>query len=456
MNREQLLQLDGSILLDEASRRKFSVDIARNSDRLPLAVVRPASSADVVRTIRYANERHIRVAVRGQGHSRWGQTLADSGIVIDTSVLSRVSLVGATAVDAEAGAFWNDVFTATLQQGLTPTAMGTCPWLSVGGLLSAGGFSNSSHLYGAIADTVEELDVVTGTGELLTCSARRDGGLFDTVLAGMGLCAAIVRARIRLMPAPATVVRQDLYYDDLDSFLADGRRLVLRQTGDQFQHLTSRATQRADGRWIFSINVGRFYSEIEEPEWTLVKERMNFQNKAEPVRASYWDYLNRESAKNTADAESRERVPRREPSLTLFLPFSAAKAFLTELFADPDNMAGLRDFQLNPFNVRLTQRPMFRFPDEDLAYMVWLYPRNVPLDDDATYNHVLEVNQRILQRMRAIGGKSYPPYAPYSSIAEWEEHYGPEMWPRLLHAKRKYDPNNVLTPGIDLFDSNTG
>jgi FAD/FMN-containing dehydrogenase len=417
-----------------------------------MAVVCPASPDDVVQIIRQANERKIPVAIRGQGHSRWGQTLAQDGIVIDTSVLNRVIVASSAAADVQAGAFWNDLFTATLTRGFTPPAMGTCPWLSIGGLLSAGGFSNSSHLYGAIADTSEELDVVTGSGELVTCSREQNCELYDMVLAGMGLCACIVRARIRLIPAPSTVVRQDLYYDDLDDFLTDGKRLVLRQTGDRFQHLTSRATQRADGRWIFSINIGRFYGPGEEPEWTLVKERMYFQNKAEPVRASYFDYLNRESAKNTADAASRANVPRREPSLTCFIPFSAARSFITELFADPANMAGLADFQLNPFHVRLAQRPMFRFPDEDVAYMVWLYPRNVPMEDRAAYERVLEINQRILERMRAVGGKSYPPYAPYATPEEWQEHYGPEMWPRLIAAKRKYDPNNILTPGISLFD----
>ena len=91
------------------------------------------------------------------------------------------------------------------------------------------------------------------------------------------------------------------------------------------------------------------------------------------------------------------------------------------------------------------------FPDEDISYMVWLYPRNTPLHDESGYRAVTEINRQILERMRAVGGKSYPPYAPYFSQAEWEEHYGPETWHRLASAKREYDPNHVLTPEMCMF-----
>ena len=431
---------------------------------MPRAVVRPVSAEDVVKTIQYANREGLKVAVRGQGHSRYGQTLAGDGIVIDSSTLNRVSLPDSTCIDAQAGAFWGEVAGAALAVKLTPPALGTCPRLSVGGILSAGGFSNSSHIYGAIADTVQELDVVTGDGRFITCSPRQQEELFRMTLAGMGQCAVIARARLAVIPAPTTVVRQDLFYDELECFLADGSRLVMAggEGAQSFQHVTSRATQRADGRWIFSINVGKVYAAHQEPEWTLAplpgagSGSLQYQLKAEPVRASYWDYLMRESAKNSADALSRQTTPRREPSLTMFVPLSAAQSFVSQILSNPAELAGLSDFQFNPFHVRLTRCPLFKFPEAAVAYMVWLYPRNTALADESGYRKVMEINRRILDRMRAVGGKSYPPYAPYYSQAEWEQHYGPETWQRLAAAKREFDPNHVLTPEMCMFDSRSG
>jgi FAD/FMN-containing dehydrogenase len=443
--------LEGTLLVDDASREQFAVDLALNVRRVPLAVLQPGSVQDVVRIVQYANRQQIKVALRGQGHSRYGQTLAEAGIVIDSSTLRSVQLCGPGSVDARGGAFWGDVTELTLPQDLTPPVLGTCLKLSVGGILSVGGYGSTAHRYGGIVDTVQELDVVTGSGELVRCSPQLERELFEMVLAGMGQIGFIARARLTLVPAPAQVVRQDLYYDQLDAFLADAQRLALEA---RFDHLNARATQRSDGAWIFSINVGRFYRPPQEPGWTLVPdEGMNYRFRSEPMRASFVDYLHRETGKNTIEKAGRERNPRREPSVTMFVPASDAKDFIAEVLASPASLAGLADFQFNPFSVRRLTRPLFKFPDEDVAFGVWLYPRNVALEDDASFAAALEANRHLLARMRAIGGKAYPPYAPYSSPKEWAEHYGPETWRRLTAAKQRYDPNHVLGPSLGMFPS---
>jgi Cytokinin dehydrogenase 1, FAD and cytokinin binding len=51
----------------------------------------------------------------------------------------------------------------------------------------------------------------------------------------------------------------------------------------------------------------------------------------------------------------------------------------------------------------------------------------------------------------AIVGKRYAPYSMVISSAEWQAHYGPEVWPRLVAAKAKYDPNRVLSPHPAIF-----
>ena len=81
--------------------------------------------------------------------------------------------------------------------------------------------SNSSHRFGTVVDTVEELDVVTGAGDLLRCSPQRNRELFELALAGMGQCGLIVSARLRLVTAPKWTVRRNLIYDDLGKLLGD-------------------------------------------------------------------------------------------------------------------------------------------------------------------------------------------------------------------------------------------
>ena len=175
---------------------------------MPLAVLKPASVSDVMKALRYANETGLKVSVRGQGHSRWGQTLAADGILIDSSTLNAVAISDAGVAEAQTGAQWYMVVEPALQRGLVPPTLGTCLKLSVGGILNVGGYSNSSHLHGGIVDQVLELEVVTGDGRLIECSPRRNGELFDMTLGGMGNIAMMTRAKVRLMPAPEHVDRK--------------------------------------------------------------------------------------------------------------------------------------------------------------------------------------------------------------------------------------------------------
>ena len=112
---------------------------------------------------------------------------------------------------------------------------------------------------------------------------------------------------------------------------------------------------------------------------------------------------------------------------------------------------GLTSFNFPPMDVLQHTRPLLKFPAEDLAFGFWLYPRSVAADNNADYTALIEANNSLMERMRSVGGKGYPPFAPHSTVAQWKEHYGSATWRRLLDAKTKYDPNNVLTPGPGIF-----
>jgi len=51
---------------------------------------------------------------------------------------------------------------------------------------------------------------VTGIGEVVTCSPERNGELFRMLLAGLGQCGIIVRARLRLVRAAQSVAIREI------------------------------------------------------------------------------------------------------------------------------------------------------------------------------------------------------------------------------------------------------
>ena len=199
-----LPHIDGAFLVTEEILRAASDDFGHGVGRVPLAVLRPGSIADLARVVRYANRHGLGVAMRGRGHCVYGQAQVDRGIVIDSSALKGMRWDGRD-VTVEAGALWDDVARETLAKGRIPPVMPQMVLLTVGGTLSVGGIGEMSFRSGAQVDQVVSLDVVTGTGELVSCSASRNAELFQMTLAGMGQCALIGRARLRLTAAPSEI-----------------------------------------------------------------------------------------------------------------------------------------------------------------------------------------------------------------------------------------------------------
>jgi FAD/FMN-containing dehydrogenase len=206
--------------------------------------LKPGSVKDIVEMVKYANQHNLQIAMRGYGHSRSGETLVEAGIIIDSRTLRAIEVRNDQSVDAQPGAFLGEVYEAAFARNLTLPAMPLCSELSVGGVLSAGGWGGTSHRFGAAVDSVQELEVVTGEGNLVTCSENRQSELFEMVLAGMGQCALIVRARIRLVAKPSRVVRWSLLYDELEEFLSDQEQLALE---GRFHSQIGRASRNEDG-----------------------------------------------------------------------------------------------------------------------------------------------------------------------------------------------------------------
>src|SRR5258708_618358 len=118
-----LSKLDGSLLLDEAHREQMATDFGAIFHRVPAAVLQPRSREDLVKIVRFANTHGMKVAMRGQGHSQYGQTLVEGGIVIDSSTLNTVKL-GAQTVNAQPGGARGDDTPPRLPRRATPPPPG--------------------------------------------------------------------------------------------------------------------------------------------------------------------------------------------------------------------------------------------------------------------------------------------------------------------------------------------
>ena len=442
-------KLDGAFLLDDVNRAAYAVDGGKLFHRIPAAVLQPGSVHDIVRIVKYANAHGLKIGAKGNGHSCYGQTQAEAGIGIDTRTLNAVQLKGTTSVDVQPGAFWSVVALVTLAAGLTPPVYpATCLSITVGGVLSAGGIGNTSHHDGAVVDTVTELDVVTGDGRLVTCSAHRNAELFNMVLGGQGQCGIIVRASFPLSPAPSHVALHELIYSDLDKYLADQRAIA---KDGRFESQRGTASRKNGGPWTYSIEVGKFVGATDALDFSGQETNLHFDRATVPVRMTYQQYLFRFEVRNAAELSDRPT-----PKITMWVPASSTKAFLAPFLALGPEATGLRHadgsetISFYPMNTKRFTRPLFKMPAEDQAFAIWLF-RSVPVGDAAALSAVMDGNGEMLTRLAAIGGKSYVPYTMARTRQEWATHFGADVWKRYAAAKKAYDPNHVLSPWPAMF-----
>ena len=436
--------LDGDYLVDNASRSAVATDYGGVVRRMPRAMVRARTAEDVVRVVAYANGRHIKVAMRGQGHSLSGQALIEDGIVINSSALNAVESTSDDTLDAEAGALWDDVAKAALARGRLPPVMPDAMMLSVGGTLSVGGMGETGFRCGAQVDHVLALDVVTGTGQLVTCSASHETELFHMTLGGLGQCGIIVRARLGLAPAATFVVTHALTYSDLAALLADQARLADSGAPDL---LNGRLNRTAQGTWDYVLFAGRFVAAADDaneaPSWI---NGLGHASITPPVITPIWSYLDRRTASITAG--KAKAMP--NPSLVLTLPADATKALITEILASPELAVGIWFFEVSPKIPARHGQPLQKMPASALAYELRMQ-RRASAPDTLDHRAMLAANAALVARAMQHGGKVYPPFAPILSAAQWRDHYEPMVWTRLVAAKRRFDPNNVLNPGAGIF-----
>ncbi len=138
------------------------------------------------------------------------------------------------------------------------------------------------------------------------------------------------------------------------------------------------------------------------------------------------------------------------PFLAVWIPASATKDYVAQILSMSSDVAGADSFSFWPLNARRFKRPLFKVPDEEIFFSIWMI-RSVAPNDPTALSAMLASNHSLLQQMTVVGGKDYRQYGMVISQAEWVEHFGPDVWRRFSDAKKKFDPNKVLTPGPEIF-----
>ncbi len=447
---DRLPPLDGVLVTDPASLAADVTDAGNIIFETPGAILKPGSVEDIRAMIKYCRRRGIVVAARGQHHTTFGQGLVAGGLTIEMSSLDAIHSFDAGGADVDAGVKWKDLLQVTVPNGLAPPVLTAFTGLSIGGTLSVGGIS-PTWSQGPQVDHVQELEVVTGEGELVRCSPSHHSELFEGVLAGLGQLGIITRARVDLVPVKAMTRTYLLYYVDNATFFADLRTLLNRGEFNDLWNLWS----ISDGAPVYQLNATVQFDPANPPDDAHLLRGLSFN--AAALQTQDAPYLNYALRIDVA-IEFLQSIGLWDnvihPWYDVFLPNRSIDGYVADVVPSltPDDVGATGFVILFPQKRSKFTRPFFRVPHSDDWIFLFdiLTAAQAPGPNPAFAAKMLSRNRRLFDKARLLGGTRYPIGAlPFNKL-DWAIQYGDSL-PELIARKLRYDPDRILTPGPGIF-----
>jgi cytokinin dehydrogenase len=316
-----------------------------------------------------------------------------------------------------------------------------------------GGLGVASWQHGTQADNCLELEVVTGSGEILRCSEAENRDLFDAVRCGVGQFGVITGTVLKVRRHAPRYRSFYLLYDDLGALLGDLKTMM---NDARFDFLESWCVPCAQGfknvggqrlpfaQWFFPLHATiemengetaesaaeklaglSFYKDVHTEDGEIGEFFTRLDNLfALWKRGGFWDYTH--------------------PWMECVLPWESTRMYISQILANlpPQALVG-GHLLLWPARGMASRAPLFMKPQGDFLMGFGILPA-VP---HAFVNEVLPRLNIASQASSMMGGKRYLSGWINFDYNAWKAHYG-EQWSGVVAAKRKFDPQGILNPGF--------
>jgi FAD/FMN-containing dehydrogenase len=147
---------------------------------------------------------------------------------LDVSGLTGVIAVDPDARTADVAGMctYEDLVAATLPYGLSPLVVPQLKTITLGGAVTGLGIESASFRNGLPHESVLEMDILTGTGEVVTASPTQHADLFRAFPNSYGTLGYSVRLKIELEPVKPFVALRHLRFTSLTELVATMERIV--------------------------------------------------------------------------------------------------------------------------------------------------------------------------------------------------------------------------------------
>ncbi len=447
-------KLTGAVFTADQFGRDLLTNFGHIHHWMPRFVVEPRTAEDVVAVVRFAREHGLPLSTRGAGHSQSQLAISQGGILLAMQSLSQILHVDreAETVDVQGGVVWRDLVHFLKKFSLVPRVLTNNLGVTIGGTLSIAGIGVASFKYGSQGDNVVEMDVVTGAGDLVTCSPEENTDLFWSTIAGLGQVSIIVRARLQLRPMKAMTRTYYLLYDDIRRFLDDAKGAMDAGVWDHLESWASpsvQGTKPVEGRrqvfarWFYPFHLTVEFEPGSPPDdrallaplkpyehlYTDDLPTVDFVERLVPIfelwkRAGTWEHVH--------------------PWMETVLPWETAATYIEQVLVDlsPAVQVG-GHVLLWPAKGNTSRSKLFMRPEGEDLVGFGILPA-IPPQYWAQMKPMLAGASDLSILM---GGKRYLSGWIEFDLPTWKAHFG-DRWDWMKACKRRFDPDHLLNPGF--------
>jgi FAD/FMN-containing dehydrogenase len=152
----------------------------------------------------------------------------NTGTGLDTSGLTGVIDVNPPELTAEVAGMctYETLVAATLPYGLSPLVVPQLKTITLGGAVSGLGIESSSFRNGLPHESVLEMDILTGAGEIVTAAPGQHADLYRAFPNSYGTLGYSVRLKIELEPVKPFVALRHLRFNSLPELVGAMDRII--------------------------------------------------------------------------------------------------------------------------------------------------------------------------------------------------------------------------------------
>ncbi|KPI32365.1 (R)-6-hydroxynicotine oxidase [Actinobacteria bacterium OV320] len=202
-------------------------------DRRPAVIAQCVDEADVVRSVRFARDLDLPIAVRGGGHSVAGMALGDGALVVDLRHMRAVTVdPAAEAVRVAGGATMSDLDRACQPHALATTG-GRASTTGVGGFVLGGGTGWLDRCFGLAVDNLLGVELVSAEGQQVHANADENPDLFWALHGGGGNFGIATALTLKLHELPEFSIALLLYLPEFGAEVTRTYRDVITAGPDE-------------------------------------------------------------------------------------------------------------------------------------------------------------------------------------------------------------------------------